>query len=144
MGHTGAADWSWARKAREAVSIPVIDNGDVRTADDVVRALAETGCAGVMIGRAAFDHPWVFREAHARLAGGAIPGPKEAERFAMYARIARANTEARGERRAIPMTRRHLHVLGPRALALRPTLFRTTTLEETLTLLDGAAQPLAS
>src|SRR5664279_4403324 len=53
MGHRGDADWSWARRAREVVSIPVIVNGDVRSADDVVRALAETGCAGVMIGRAA-------------------------------------------------------------------------------------------
>lgn len=57
MGHRGVADWSWARKAQERVAIPVIVNGDIATADDVVRALAETGCAGVMIGRAAIAHP---------------------------------------------------------------------------------------
>lgn len=138
MGHQGAADWSWARKAREAVRIPVIVNGDVRTADDVTRALAETGCAGVMIGRGAIDHPWVFREAHALLAGTRLAGPSQDERFAMYAELARASSEDRGERRGIPMTRRHLGVLGPRALEVRPELFRTTTLADTLAVLERA------
>ncbi|HEX3772457.1 MAG TPA: tRNA-dihydrouridine synthase family protein, partial [Polyangiaceae bacterium] len=62
MGHSGAADWTWAARAREVVGIPVIVNGDVRTADDAARALGETGCAGVMVGRRAIEHPWVFRE----------------------------------------------------------------------------------
>ena len=55
MGHDGAADWSGARRAREVVSIPVIVNGDVRTANDCARALSSTGCQGVMIGR-----PYVY------------------------------------------------------------------------------------
>ncbi|KYF55894.1 dihydrouridine synthase, partial [Sorangium cellulosum] len=50
MGHSGAADWSWAARAREVVSIPVVVNGDIKTADDAARALQETGCAGVMVG----------------------------------------------------------------------------------------------
>jgi tRNA-dihydrouridine synthase len=137
MGHHGAADWSWARRAREVVRIPVIVNGDVRTADDVVRALGETGCEGVMIGRAAIDHPWVFREAQARLAGVACHGPTDAERIAMYQQLAIANAEERGEHRGIPMTRRHLGVLGEHAPAIRSTLFRATTLADTLAVLDG-------
>src|SRR3954451_24851909 len=62
MGHTGAADWTWAAKAREVVSIPVIVNGDVRSAEDAKRALAITNCAAVMVGRRAIEHPWIFRQ----------------------------------------------------------------------------------
>jgi tRNA-dihydrouridine synthase B len=81
MGHTGSADWSWARKVREVVSIPVIVNGDVRTANDCQRALESTGCAGVMIGRRALEHPFVFREARARLDHAPKPAaPSLAER----------------------------------------------------------------
>ncbi|HWE29482.1 MAG TPA: tRNA-dihydrouridine synthase family protein, partial [Polyangia bacterium] len=67
MGHRGRADWSWARRVREVVRIPVIVNGDIRSGDDARRALDETGCAGVMVGRAAIDSPWVFRDVRARL-----------------------------------------------------------------------------
>src|SRR5580700_11517340 len=63
MGHSGAADWSWAARAREVVRIPVLVNGDVRNAEDAKRAMVETGCEGVMVGRRAIEHPWVFREA---------------------------------------------------------------------------------
>ena len=62
MGHSGKADWSWARRAREVVSIPVVVNGDVTSADEAARALAETGCAAVMVGRTALSYPWVFCE----------------------------------------------------------------------------------
>src|SRR6516162_7192936 len=67
MGHSGAADWTWAARAREAVSVPVLVNGDVRSARDAKRAINDTGCEGVMIGRRAIEHPWIFREARAWL-----------------------------------------------------------------------------
>jgi len=98
MGHRGAADWSWARRAQAAVAIPVIVNGDVRTADDVVRAMDETGCAGVMVGRAAIEHPWIFREARARLAGTEIAPPDDDERRAVYRAVVEASVASRGER----------------------------------------------
>ncbi len=129
QGKGGEADWQWARKAREAVSIPVIVNGDIRTADDVARALAETGCAGVMIGRGAIDHPWVFREATARLAGQPVVPPTDAERLALFRALLAANCAARGERRGVAVTRRHATLLGPRLeLESRQQLYRAETL----------------
>lgn len=102
MGHSGAADWSWAARAREVVSIPVLVNGDVRSAEDVHRALAETGCAGVMIGRRAIEHPWIFREAKGH------PPPTDEERIALCKTHLAANVEARGELAGVRCTRRHL------------------------------------
>ncbi len=69
---TGAADWSHIARLKEALSIPVLGNGDVRGADDAVRRLAETGCDGLLIGRGATRNPWIFREIAARLSGGRV------------------------------------------------------------------------
>ena len=138
MGHSGRADWTWARRAREVVSIPVVVNGDVRTAADVARAMAETGCDGAMIGRAAIEHPWIFREARALLAGLPVTAPTAAERVAFYRALVIANTESRGEKFGVGMTRRHINVLGPLAATLKPVLFRAPTLATTTAALDAA------
>jgi tRNA-dihydrouridine synthase B len=135
MGHRGAADWSWARKARERVGIPVIVNGDVVSADDVVRALDETGCAGVMIGRAAIVNPWIFREAHARLGGGDVGAPSDAERVAMFRRLTEESVAKRGERAGVAAAKRHIAVLGPLAVELKPRLLRARVLSESLDVL---------
>ncbi len=136
-GHTGPAEWSWARRARQAVRIPVIVNGDVRTADDVVRALEETGCAGAMVGRGAIDHPWVFREARARLAGAVPALPTDAERTEMYRQLLVGNCAQRGERRGIGVTRRHIGVLGPLVTnAVRAALYSAPSLVATHLVLD--------
>jgi len=146
MGHRGPADWSWARRAREAVAIPVIVNGDVRTADDAVRALAETGCAGVMVGRAAIEHPWIFREARARLAGAWVAPPDDDERRAVYRAVVEGSVAARGERAGVASAKRHLNLLGPLAPDLRPRLVRARTLAEALGPLAplGPPRPLAT
>lgn len=138
MGHEGRADWEWARRAREVVSIPVVLNGDVRTAEDVVRGIAETGCAGAMVGRGAIEHPWIFREARALLDGKPVIAPSAAERIALYRALVIANAAARGERAGIGMTRRHIKLLGPLAPSLKPVLFRAPTLAATTELLDAA------
>lgn len=147
MGHSGAADWSWAAKAREVVSIPVIVNGDVKTAGDAKRALDETGCAGVMVGRRAIEHPWVFREAHSLLDDGVeIAAPTAAERIELCKEHLLANVEARGEPYGVRVTRRHLSgylrgIVG--AASLRQRLVVCDSLEGCLAILDGAERRAA-
>jgi tRNA-dihydrouridine synthase B len=140
MGHTGDADWQWARRAREVVSMPVVVNGDVRTADDARRALDETGCAGAMIGRAAIENPWVLGEAHALVTRGERrPAPTDDQRIALYREILLANVAQRGDV-GVMVTRRHIPLLGPTLrLTLRTPLCKATTVAEALDILDGAA-----
>jgi nifR3 family TIM-barrel protein len=140
MGHSGAADWSWARKAREATRFPVIVNGDVDSAEAAARALAETGAAGVMIGRRAIDHPWVFREtAHLLATGQPLPPPTREERLALCREQLRAAAAHRGELRGVRATRRYLggYLSGlPGAAALRRRLLVCDSLEGCLGILD--------
>jgi nifR3 family TIM-barrel protein len=139
MGHSGAADWTWAQKAKEVVSIPVIVNGDVKTADDAERAITETGCEGVMVGRRAIEHPWVFREIRALLdRGERIPGPTVEERLEMCREHLIANAQARGELYGVRVTRRHLsgYLRGiPGAAQLRQKLVVCDSLEGCLDIL---------
>lgn len=142
MGHSGKADWTWAAKAREVVKIPVIVNGDVKTGEDAKRALEETGCAGVMIGRAAIDHPWVFREARSMVDRGvAIAGPTLKERFDFCRAHLIENTKERGEPWGVRVTRRHLggYLRGlPGAAALRNSLNICDSLEGCFEILADA------
>jgi tRNA-dihydrouridine synthase len=89
------------------VSIPVIVNGDLQSANDCKRALDHTGCAGVMIGRRAIEHPWIFREARARLDHTRrVPTPTVQERFALCREHLLAVCELHGPRRALRAMRR--------------------------------------
>ena len=148
MGHDGAADWRWAARAREVVKIPVVVNGDVRTADDAARALGETGCEAVMVGRRAIDHPWIFREARALLDRGVhLAPPTPEERLALCREHLVANVEARGEPYGVRVTRRHLagYLHGLRgAAALRRTLLFCESLSGCLEILDQAERTLSS
>ena len=71
----GEADWSHIARLKEALSIPVLGNGDVREPEDAVRMMAETGCDGVLVGRAATKNPWIFRQIAARRSSTAMPEP---------------------------------------------------------------------
>ena len=148
MGHSGAADWSWAARAQAQVSIPVLVNGDVRSAADARRAIDDTGCAGVMVGRRAIEHPWIFREARALLDRGAeLAPPTAAERVALCREHLIANVAQRGEPFGVHCTRRHLagYLKGiPGAAALRQALNRCDSMAGCLEILDGATTGIAA
>jgi len=70
MGHKGEADWSWINRIKEVVSIPIVLNGNILTAQDVKKAFEETNADGVMIARGAIGNPWIFKEAKELLERG--------------------------------------------------------------------------
>lgn len=71
--YTGAARWEEIARVKEALEIPVIGNGDIKTAEDAQRMHRETGCDGVMIARGSFGQPWIFQQARALLDGTPVP-----------------------------------------------------------------------
>jgi tRNA-dihydrouridine synthase B len=85
QGYSGQARWEWIAAIKDAVKIPVIGNGDIRTPEDASAMIAQTGCAAVMIGRTAPSNPWIFRQieqyssalAHARVGTAALGCPVE-------------------------------------------------------------------
>lgn len=72
QGHSGSPDWTWIPRIKEVVKIPVVLNGGVMCADDVIRAFNETNADGIMIARGAIEHPWIFREAKEIMATGKV------------------------------------------------------------------------
>jgi tRNA-dihydrouridine synthase B len=94
QGYAGKADWRIIRGVKEAVSIPVIGNGDVRAPEDARRMVDETGCDAVMIGRAASSNPWIFRQIADYMAAGRYDEPTEADRYQLLSRYFRSLIEA--------------------------------------------------
>src|SRR3954447_25576842 len=62
QGYSGNARWEWIAAVKDAVKIPVVGNGDIRTPEDAIAMVAQTGCDGVMIGRTAASNPWIFKQ----------------------------------------------------------------------------------
>ena len=106
--YSGHADWGIIKSVKESVSIPVIGNGDVRTPQGAARLLAETGCDGVMVGRAAQGNPWLFRQIVRYLATGQEEtGPTVHERISMALRHLDMLIVHKGEHVAIREMRSH-------------------------------------
>jgi tRNA-dihydrouridine synthase B len=83
QGYSGQAQWQWIAAVKNAVRIPVIGNGDIRTPEDAAAMIAETGCDAVMIGRAAPANPWIFRQIAQYTATGAYDKPTVDDRYRM-------------------------------------------------------------
>ncbi len=81
QGYSGIAHWPWIAELKQATKLPVIGNGDIRTPEDAVRMVRETGCDAVMIGRTAASNPWIFREIGDYLATGVYRPPTEEMRY---------------------------------------------------------------
>ncbi len=85
QGYSGQADWNVIARVKQAVTIPVIGNGDIRSPEDAERMAAQTGCDGVMIGRTAATNPWIFRQMEQYFASGRYGEPSEADRYRLLA-----------------------------------------------------------
>lgn len=126
QGFAGKADWSVIKACRQAVKIPVIGNGDVKTRADAERMFEETGCQGVMIGRAALGNPWLFRQ----LKNPDAPSPNTAERMQVLLDMFELAAEIYDDFDATAFMRRQLVWFSkgvPRGIELRRNLAKIKT-----------------
>ena len=131
--YSGKADWEIIRQVKEAVSIPVIGNGDVDSPEAAKRMLAETGCDGVMVAMGAKGNPWIFKRITEYLETGRIPPkPSREEVKAMMLRHGEMMVEFKGEAAAMREMRKHVawYTAGwPHSAALRNDINAVETME---------------
>ena len=134
QGHTGEADWNLIREMKSVLSKPVVGNGDARTPHDAERMLRETGCDGVMIGRAAIGNPWAVRDiTHYLRTGELLPPPDYDERVQVALEHVTDLASVMGENNAVRHLRGQLphYVKGyPGAPRLREAIVRANTIAD--------------
>ena len=137
--YSGKADWDIIRQVKEAVSIPVIGNGDVTGPESAKKMIEETGVDGIMIGRAARGNPWIFKQIKEYLESGVLPEkPSLEEVREMMLRHARMQLECKGEYTGIREMRKHVawYTAGyPNSARLRAKINEVETYEELTELL---------
>ena len=138
--YSGKADWDIIRQVKEAISIPVIGNGDVVSGESALAMMKETGCDGVMIGRGAQGNPWIFSELLAYDKTGEMPQrPGGDELKEMMLRHARLQMEYKGEYLGIREMRKHVswYTTGlPNSAKLRGEINAVESYEELVSLLE--------
>ena len=140
--YSGSADWSCIRDTVQALHIPVIGNGDITDGESAVRMLEETGCAGIMVGRACQGAPWIFTQIRAMLENGrTVERPSNREIIRLILRHASMLCSLKGEYSAMPQMRKHVswYLAGfPGAARLRRDVNEVSTLAELEALLTRA------
>jgi len=108
MYYSGKADWSYIKKVKESVKIPVIGNGDIFTPEDVVGIIQQTNCDGVAIGRGVMGNPWIFSASIKRLNGLEAKGPDYKEVITMAIRHLNMECDLKGENVGVTEMRKQL------------------------------------
>ena len=132
--YSGQADWDIIAQVKDAVKIPVIGNGDVDSPEKAKAIMDQTGCDGVMIGRAAEGNPWIFREVVSYLTDGTIPArPTNREKRELILRHAALQLEYKGEYTGVREMRKHLswYTVGmPHSAHFRQTINTMEKMDE--------------
>lgn len=144
--YRGEARWEEIAALVDALDIPVVGNGDIKTAEDAVRMHEKTGCAGLMIARGSFGNPWIFQQTRELLAGRTPkPTPGAAERFAVALHHAKLVVETQGDSRRTALEfRKHLgwYTRGlPGSAELRSRLHRVESMMEADEILRDYLEP---
>ncbi|MDE2028691.1 MAG: tRNA dihydrouridine synthase DusB [Candidatus Omnitrophica bacterium] len=135
QAHSGFADWSWLEKIKKTIHIPVIGNGDITCPEDA-KAMLETGCDGVMIGRGAIANPWIFKQTkHYLKTGEHLPEPSVEEKIRTCIEHLKLNVQYKGEKYGVQTFRKHYvgYLKGlPNTASVRSALMQHTALDQVI------------